>query len=58
VALPLLTSYAHARHKKRPLKRLYDKRTAMMNLLRREFERAGHEPVDSAGSDSKLPMHR
>src|SRR5882757_10403449 len=33
IALPLLTSYAHARHKKRPLKRLYDKRVEMMKLL-------------------------
>src|SRR5665213_1851555 len=41
VALPLLTAYAHARHRKRPLKRLYDRRVEMMNLLRREFERAG-----------------
>ena len=41
VALPLLTAYAHARHKKRPLKRLYDRRSEMMKLLRSEFERAG-----------------
>src|SRR5215467_10489210 len=41
VALPLLTSYAHARHKKRPLKRLFDRRDEMMKLLRKEFEAAG-----------------
>jgi deoxyhypusine synthase len=40
VALPLLTAYAHSRHKKRPLKRLYDKRGEMMKLLRAEFEMA------------------
>lgn len=40
VALPLLTAYAHARHKKRPLKRLYDRRAEMMKLLRSEFEKA------------------
>jgi deoxyhypusine synthase len=40
VALPLLTAYAHARHAKRPLKRLYDKREAMMKRLRDEY-RAG-----------------
>jgi len=40
VALPLLTAYAHARHKKRPLKRLYDRRDEMMKLLRKEFERS------------------
>jgi deoxyhypusine synthase len=40
VALPLLTAYAHARHTKRPLKRLYDRRAEMMKLLRSEFEKA------------------
>jgi deoxyhypusine synthase len=39
VALPILTSYAHATHKQRPLKRLYDKRGAMMKRLRTEFEK-------------------
>jgi deoxyhypusine synthase len=58
VALPLLTAYAHARHAKRPLKRLYERRTEMMNLLRSEFERAGHEPIEAEDTDSKLPMHR
>ena len=58
VALPLLTSYAHARHAKRPLRRLYDRRDEMMNLLRSEFERAGAEPVDAEHADATLPMHR
>jgi len=58
VALPLLTSYAHARHAKRPLRRLYDRRDEMMNLLRTEFERAGHEPADAEHADATLPMHR
>src|SRR5262244_1776065 len=40
VALPLLTAYAHARHEKRPLKRLFDRRGEMMKLLRVEFEKA------------------
>src|SRR6478752_977827 len=40
VALPLLTAYAHARHAKRPLKRLYDRRAEMMNVLKKEVERA------------------
>jgi deoxyhypusine synthase len=57
VALPLLTSYAHARHKKRPLKRLYDKRQKMMAVLRKEFEQA-HGPAELADTDSMLPMHR
>jgi deoxyhypusine synthase len=58
VALPLLTAYAHARHPKRPLKRLYEKREKMMAVLRREFERAGQEPVEAEKADAKLPMHR
>ncbi len=40
VALPLLTSYAKARHASRPLRRLYDRRHAMMERLRAEFARA------------------
>ena len=40
VALPLLTSYAHAKHAKRPLKRLYDRRVAMMARLRREYAKS------------------
>jgi len=58
VALPLLTSYAHARHAKRPLKRLYEKREAMMKRLRDEYKKAGHEPVEAEEADAKLPMHR
>ena len=57
IALPLLTAYAHARHKKRPLKRLYDKRQKMMAVLRKEFEQA-HGPAHSEDTDSMLPMHR
>ncbi|HVZ77449.1 MAG TPA: deoxyhypusine synthase [Gemmatimonadaceae bacterium] len=40
VALPILTSYAHATHRKRPLKRLYKRREAMMQRLRDEFAAA------------------
>jgi len=58
VALPLLTAYAHARHPKRKLKRLYDRRGEMMDLLKREFAQAGGEALDDADTDSKLPMHR
>src|ERR1051326_7404372 len=57
VALPLLTAYAHARHEKRPLKRLYDKRDKMMAVLRKEFE-AAHGPAESEDTESMLPMHR
>ena len=47
VALPLLTSYAKARHAARPLKRLYDRRDAMMERLRAEFARASESSFAS-----------
>ncbi|MBP7548743.1 MAG: deoxyhypusine synthase [Gemmatimonadaceae bacterium] len=40
IALPILTSYALAKRKPRKLKRLYDKRGAMMQTLRDEFAKA------------------
>jgi deoxyhypusine synthase len=40
VALPLLTSYACARHAPRPLKRLYDRREQMMQRLVDEYRKA------------------
>jgi deoxyhypusine synthase len=40
VALPLITAYAHARHKPRPLKRLYDRREQMMARLLAEYRRS------------------
>jgi deoxyhypusine synthase len=58
VALPLLTAYAHARHDKRPLRRLYEKRGEMMDVLRREFANSSREPADAEHADAKLPMHR
>jgi deoxyhypusine synthase len=57
IALPLLTAYAHARHERRPLKRLYDKRAQMMALLRKEFEQA-QGPADAEHAEAILPMHR
>jgi deoxyhypusine synthase len=39
IALPLMTSYALAKRKKRKLKRLYDQRGALMKRLLVEFER-------------------
>ena len=58
VALPLLTSYALAHREPRPLKRLYDSRERLMQALRDEYEKAGHEPAESEDTDSFLPMHR
>jgi deoxyhypusine synthase len=40
VAMPILTSYALARHRPRRLKRLYDRREQMLEALRREYEQA------------------
>lgn len=40
IALPVLTSYALGKKKPRKLKRLYDKRGALMDRLRAEFEAA------------------
>src|SRR5688500_4807925 len=57
VAVPLLTAYAHARHAPRKLKRLYDRREAMMQRLVDEY-RKSVQPVSAEQSDSTLPMHR
>ncbi|MBL8207004.1 MAG: deoxyhypusine synthase [Blastocatellia bacterium] len=40
VALPLITAYAFANREPRPLKRLYDKRDEMLNLLKSEYEKS------------------
>ena len=43
VALPLLTAYAHARHRRRRLKRLYDRRGELMRALTKEFRQANSQ---------------
>ena len=58
VALPLLTSYAFARHEPRPLKRLFDRREAMMSTLLEEYQKSSTEPAAIDHTDSKLPQHR
>jgi deoxyhypusine synthase len=40
IALPILTAYAMARHAPRPLKRLFDRREALLNRLKDEHARA------------------
>ena len=37
IALPILTHYALANHRKRPLKKLYDRRAVLMEALVREY---------------------
>ena len=56
-ALPLLTAYAQARHKPRKLRRLYDRRGAMMQRLIAEY-RASVESPDAPHTDSTLERHR
>jgi deoxyhypusine synthase len=58
VALPLLTAYAFARHKPRPLKRLFERREEMMDRLRQEYEKSNSQPAEIESTDSKLPQHR
>lgn len=51
IGLPIITSYALARHKARKLKRLYDRRESMMTQLIDEHARAvGNEPAAAADS--------
>jgi deoxyhypusine synthase len=57
IALPLLTAYALARHPPRPLKRLYDRRDAMMNRLRREYA-ASSGVAQAEETESVLERHR
>jgi deoxyhypusine synthase len=40
VALPLITAYAISRHEPRPLKRLYDQREKLMQLLMAEYKKS------------------
>jgi hypothetical protein len=57
VALPLLTAYTRARHAPRELKRLYDRRGAMMQRLIDEYRKSsGSAPAGE--TDATLPMHR
>ena len=58
VALPLLTSYAFARHEPRRLKRLFERREAMMARLQEEYEKSSSSPTEIDHTDSKLPQHR
>jgi deoxyhypusine synthase len=48
IGLPIITSYALARHKPRQLKRLYDRREQMMSRLKEEHARAAANEPGSA----------
>ncbi len=58
IGLPILTSYALARHKPRQLKRLYDRRDEMMKLLIGEHARASNNQPASAGEAHSLDRIR
>ena len=58
VALPCMPSYGLAEPPPRPLKRLYERRTALMDALRAEYERTGGEPAAAEDTEAMLPMHR
>jgi len=40
VALPIITAYALAKHRPRPLRRLYDRREEFMQLLLKEYRKS------------------
>jgi len=52
IALPLLTSYALSVHSPRPLRRLYQRRDAMMAALKKEYS-ASREFRDQRAEDAK-----
>lgn len=58
IALPIITSYALARHKPRRLKRLYDRREEMMKLLIDEHARASSDQPASPGEAHSLDRIR
>ena len=43
VALPIITAYALAKHKPRPLRRLYERREEFMQLLLSEYEKSSRK---------------
>jgi deoxyhypusine synthase len=50
IALPLLTAYAIETHAPRPLKRLYDRREALLAALLDEYRKSGRASGSPAGS--------
>jgi len=50
IVLPLLTAYALARHKPRPLKRLYDRREDLIQTLRVDYQKLERARLPSTGS--------
>ena len=58
IGLPIMTSYALARHKPRTLKRLYDRRDQMMSRLKEEHARAAANDPGSANEAHSLDRIR
>jgi deoxyhypusine synthase len=58
IALPIMTSYALARHKPRSLKRLYERREEMMSTLIDQHRRAAHNEPGHAEDAHSLDRIR
>src|SRR6185503_7264296 len=58
IGLPIMTSYALARHKARKLKRLYDRRDRMMKQLREEHAQAAENEPGTADEAHSLDRIR
>ncbi|HLX12635.1 MAG TPA: deoxyhypusine synthase [Bacteroidota bacterium] len=53
IAMPIMTSYALAKVKPRPLKRLYDRREKLVQRLKTEYLKARQKDSGQAHNDSK-----
>jgi deoxyhypusine synthase len=56
IALPLISAYALSKHPMRALKRLYERRAALMETLQSEHEQA--RPHDEASAPTQRPRNR
>ncbi len=54
IAAPLLAAYALSKHAPRPLKRLYDRREALLSQLRADFFAARRNPEDIRGTRDEV----
>ena len=54
IALPLLTAYALARHEPRQLRRLYDRREAMYDVLKTAYIARAEQGGPDASARKKL----
>jgi deoxyhypusine synthase len=57
IALPLVTAYVLQQSQPRTLKRLYDKREAMFEKLRRDYLAAKNQPLDKVSSAGEVATY-